>query len=333
MSKVILKNINKSFQNKVVLEDISLVVEEGDFVSILGPSGCGKSTLLNIIAGIIVCDSGEIFFDGNDVRNIPSKDRNAIIVFQDYALFPHMTVFDNIGYGMKIRKYNKEDISSKVLEILKIIDLLDKINSYPHELSGGQKQRVAIARALILQPKVLLLDEPFSGLDNNIKKSMKDFVMFITKKFNTTTLMVTHDKEEAFSMSNKVAIIAEKVIEQYDIPIYIYEKPINCNVARFLGYYNIFEGIASKGIFKWCFDDLKCDLTLEGRAYVVLNYREIKIDNKGHLGEIISKQYLGGYTKYIVKSKELNFIIELLDNGLEVGHMVNFTFENYIILL
>ena len=205
MSSVKLVNITKSFDEKIVLENINIDIKDGELVSLLGVSGCGKSTTLQLIAGLINPDSGDIIFNDKSVLNIPTGKREAVIVFQDYLLFPHMSVYENIEFGLKMKNINKKTRKDKVNELIKLVKLNGYENKYPSELSGGQKQRVAIARTLAINPKVLLLDEPFSNLDINLRNEMREFVLNLQKKLYITTILVTHDKEEALIMSDKIA--------------------------------------------------------------------------------------------------------------------------------
>ena len=224
MSSVKLININKSFDEKTVLENINIDIKDGEIVSLLGVSGCGKSTTLQLIAGLINPDSGDITFNDKSVLNIPTGKREAVIVFQDYLLFPHMSVYENIEFGLKVKNINKKIRKDKVDELIRLVKLNGYENKYPSELSGGQKQRVAIARTLAVNPKVLLLDEPFSNLDINLRNEMREFVLNLQKKLNITTILVTHDKEEALIMSDKIAVMVNGKIEQFDKPDILYQK-------------------------------------------------------------------------------------------------------------
>ena len=214
MSHVKLINLTKHFDKVEVLKNINLDIKEGEIVSLLGPSGCGKSTTLKIIAGILELDDGDILFDEKSVKNIPTGKRDASIVFQEYLLFPHMNVFENIEFGLKMKKVNKKDRKEKVEELIDLVKLRGYEDKYPSELSGGQQQRVAIARTLAINPKVLLLDEPFSNLDINLRNEMREFVLSLQKKLQITTILVTHDKEEALMMSDKIAVMLNGEIKQ-----------------------------------------------------------------------------------------------------------------------
>ena len=232
MKMLELKNVSKSFGSNVVLKDISLQIKTGEIVSILGPSGCGKTTLLNVILGLTDLTSGEIFFDGENLSNVSMKKRGFNIVFQDFAMFPNLNAYENIIYGLR-----NNPQASTVQEVRDLIDLLDlekHLNKRIDELSGGQKQRVAIARTLVMKPRLLLLDEPLSALDGMIKESIKARIKQIARQFNLTTVIVTHDPEEALSLSDKVLILNGGLISQYADPLSIVHKPANTFIKDFI---------------------------------------------------------------------------------------------------
>ena len=227
-----LKNVKKSYDGTVVLKNISLDIGEGEIVSILGPSGCGKTTLLNLILGIVDADGGRIIFNGEDLTDVPMEKRGFNIVFQDYALFPNLNVYQNITYGLR----NKPEISSKeeVEELIRLLGLEEHLTKRIGQLSGGQKQRVALARTMVMKPKILLLDEPLSALDGVIKESIKDRIRTIAKEYNLTTIIVTHDPEEALTLSDRVMIINDGEIAQFGRPEEIIERPENNFVKKFI---------------------------------------------------------------------------------------------------
>ena len=227
-----LKNVKKSYDGTVVLKDISLDIGEGEIVSILGPSGCGKTTLLNLILGIVDADGGRIIFNGEDLTDVLMEKRGFNIVFQDYALFPNLNVYQNITYGLR----NKPEISSKeeVEELIRLLGLEEHLTKRIGQLSGGQKQRVALARTMVMKPKILLLDEPLSALDGVIKESIKDRIRTIAKEYNLTTIIVTHDPEEALTLSDRVMIINDGEIAQFGRPEEIIERPENNFVKKFI---------------------------------------------------------------------------------------------------
>ena len=228
------KNLSKIYNKKTVLNNISFTVNDGEFLSILGPSGCGKTTLLKILIGIETLDSGEIIKNGKNINKLDPSKRNMGIVFQNYALFPNMTVLNNVMYALNIKLKNKKEAEEKSLDILKMLNMEEHLNKYPHELSGGQMQRVAIARTLALNPDIILFDEALSALDADNKLILKKELKEIQKKFNTTMIFITHDQEEAFSLSDRVMIMKEGNIEQIDTPHNIFNKPINDYVKSFV---------------------------------------------------------------------------------------------------
>ena len=252
MALINLKDIRVSYDGKVdILQKINLDIEKGQLVSLLGPSGCGKTTTLRVIAGFIEPKEGNFIFDGKDYTNVSVHKRNFGLVFQSYALFPHLNVFGNVAFGLKQRKVKKQDIKETVEKILEVVDLKDYSLRYPRELSGGQKQRVALARALVIKPGLLLLDEPLSNLDAKLRLKMRVEIRKIQQKLGITTIFVTHDQEECFSISDKVAVMNKGIVEQYDSPEKIYSYPKTEFVARFVGFEN-FINLKSKesGIFE-----------------------------------------------------------------------------------
>lgn len=252
MALISLKDLTVSYDNKTdILKNLNIDIEKGQLVSLLGPSGCGKTTTLRVIAGFIEAKSGHFMVDGKDYTNIPVYKRNFGLVFQSYALFPHLTVFDNVAFGLKLRKVNKENIKKDVMEILETVDLKGYENRYPKELSGGQRQRVALARALVIKPELLLLDEPLSNLDAKLRINMRVEIRRLQQKLGITTVFVTHDQEECFSISDKVAVMNGGIIEQYDTPEKIYAYPASEFVARFVGFENFIDlGKIEKNLYK-----------------------------------------------------------------------------------
>ena len=235
-------NIVKRFGNFVALRGISLDIRDGEFFTILGPSGCGKTTFLRSIAGFELVDEGKIFFDDEDVTYLPPHKRNTGMVFQNYALWPHMTVYDNIAYGLKVRKVPKEEIDRRVKEVLKMVHLEGMEKRTPHQLSGGQQQRVALARALVINPRVLLLDEPLSNLDAKLRLEMRAELKRLQKQLGITAIYVTHDQEEAMSISDRLAVMDIGVVKQVGTPEDIYNRPSDPFVANFIGQGTFIKG-------------------------------------------------------------------------------------------
>lgn len=229
-----IKNLTKVYNNKTVLNNISFEVNDGEFLSILGPSGCGKTTLLKILIGIETSTSGQIIKNKKDITNLDSSKRGMGIVFQNYALFPNMTVLENVMYALNLKLKDKSKAKEESLEMIKIVNMEEHINKYPHQLSGGQQQRVAIARTLALNPDIILFDEPMSALDADNRLTLRRELKSLQEKFKTTMIYITHDQEEAFSLSDRVMVMNDGNIEQIDVPNKIYNYPANDYVRNFV---------------------------------------------------------------------------------------------------
>ena len=236
-----LRGVYKSIYDHDILHDINLEVREGEFLTLLGPSGCGKTTLLRLISGFLEPTQGKIFIDQKDVSGLPPHQRHVHTVFQSYALFPHMSVFENVAFGLRCQKVSFNEIKARVDDVLKMVKLEKFIDRKPNQLSGGQQQRVAIARAAVNRPRVLLLDEPLSSLDYRLRKTMQIELKQLQRTLQITFIFVTHDQEEALSMSDRVVVMQEGCIEQIGTPREVYEEPQSLNVAKFIGEVNIFE--------------------------------------------------------------------------------------------
>lgn len=242
---ITIKDVSKAFGNFPAVNNVNLEIPTGDFVALLGPSGSGKTTLLRLIAGLEGLDTGGIFFNDKDYTYKTIKERNVGFVFQNYALFKHMTIFDNIAFGLKVRprktRPSKKEIADKVNELLKLVQLEQLANRYPSQLSGGQRQRIALARALAVEPEVLLLDEPFGALDAKVRQELRHWLREIHQRLNITTIFVTHDQEEALEMADTVVVMNQGKIEQIGSPEEVYQKPANAFVYSFLGRVNEFR--------------------------------------------------------------------------------------------
>lgn len=235
MASLILKNVKKRYDNNVIIDGVDLEVKDKEFLVLVGASGCGKSTILRMIAGLEDITDGEIFIGDRKVNKIPPKDRDIAFVFQSYALYPHMTVYDNIAFGLKMRKFPDELIHKKVIEAAETLDLLEYLERKPKQLSGGQRQRVALGRAIVREPKVFLMDEPLSNLDAKLRVQMRSEIKKLHEKLQTTFIYVTHDQTEALTMGDRIVVLDKGVIQQVDTPDNIYQNPQNTFVAGFVG--------------------------------------------------------------------------------------------------
>ncbi|MCC0634310.1 ABC transporter ATP-binding protein [Clostridioides sp. ZZV15-6388] len=339
MSSVKLINLCKSFNKIKVLNNMNLDIKEGEIVSLLGPSGCGKSTTLKLIAGILHPDYGDILLNNESVLDIPIGKRDTVIVFQDCLLFPHMTLYENIEFGLKMKKINKNIRQSKVNELINLVKLKGYENKYPNELSGGQQQRVAIARSLAINPKVLLLDEPFSNLDINLRNEMREFVLGLQKHLKITTVLVTHDKEEALMMSDRIAVMLNGEVKQFDKPDNLYENPKSKEVANIFGEKNYLIGNIRNGEFVNDIISIKLD-----------KYKNINIDNVelmipkesiilkainndvGREGIILRKRYAGDKIYYDVDIDGTVLKASSNNNLYEINEKVNVFIEQRKIL-
>jgi len=235
MADIRLQNLFKNYGNVQAVKDLSLEIIDGEFMVFVGPSGCGKTTTLRMIAGLEEINAGEIYLDDKLINNVPSKDRDMAMVFQDYALYPHMTVFDNIAFGLKMRGVKKQEIQTRVDRVAKNLGITDLLKRRPHALSGGERQRVALGRAIVRQPKVFLFDEPLSNLDAALRVQMREDLLQMYRALKTTFIYVTHDQIEAMTMASRIAVMDKGVLQQCDTPANVYRNPANLFVARFIG--------------------------------------------------------------------------------------------------
>lgn len=289
-------NVSKKFGNTVALDNVTLSINKGEIFAILGPSGCGKTTLLRIVAGLEIPDSGRILINGVDVTFEKPQKRRAVMVFQNWALWPHMTVFDNIAYGLKIMGLPKNEIAKKVKWVLELVKLEGLENRYPHQLSGGQQQRVALARALVVEPELLLLDEPLSNLDARLRIEMREELRSIIKKIGITAIYVTHDQEEAMVIADRIAIMNKGRVMQIGTPNEIFFKPKNLFVATFIGKANVLKGVLEK--------------VVENSVYVRVNDKIVKAVTPSNealaLGDIVAIVVRPQFIKFTCRKEEDN---------------------------
>ena len=257
---VLLSGISKSFDGKEVISQLDLTINNGEFLTLLGPSGCGKTTVLRLIAGLETVDAGHIMLDNQDITHVPAENRYVNTVFQSYALFPHMTVFENVAFGLRMQKTPAAEIAPRVTDALRMVQLEEIAQRKPHQLSGGQQQRVAIARAVVNKPRLLLLDESLSALDYKLRKQMQNELKALQRKLGITFVFVTHDQEEALTMSDRIVVMRNGVIEQDGTPREIYEEPKNLFVAGFIGEINRFDATVIERL-----DEQRVRASVEGR--------------------------------------------------------------------
>lgn len=271
MSSVVLKNLVKSYDGKKnIIDNINLEIKDKEFIVLVGSSGCGKSTILRLISGLEDITSGEILIDDKVVNNVHPKDRDIAFVFQSYALYPHMSVYDNIAFGLKMRKYDKKTIDAKVREVADSLNLTELLKRKPKQLSGGQRQRVALGRAIVRNPKVFLMDEPLSNLDANLRVHMRSEIKRLHQKLKTTFIYVTHDQTEALTMGDRIVVLDKGKIQQADTPEVIYNQPKNKFVAGFIGQMNFVDTVVQNGCFDIEGHRFKTDKNIQGEVTVAI---------------------------------------------------------------
>lgn len=302
------KNVIKKYGDNVVIPDLNLDIENGEFFTLLGPSGCGKTTFLRMIAGFNSIEGGEISFEDQVINDIPAHKRNIGMVFQNYAIFPHLTVKQNVEYGLKLRKPSKSEMEEKVSDILKVVQIEQFKDRLPERLSGGQQQRVALARAIVIHPSVLLMDEPLSNLDAKLRIEMRSAIREVQKEVGITTVYVTHDQEEALAISDRIAVMKDGVVQHVGTPKEIYTRPKNVFVSTFIGHSNLYKGTIQikdnetfvkfeKGyIVKM--DNLKSGINNGQKVVIAVRPEEFIISDKGLLTKVKTATFLGRYTNY-----------------------------------
>ena len=313
MSNILVKldKVSKKYNDKYIIKDLSLDVYEGEFLTLLGASGCGKTTILRMISGLEAVTSGRVYIDGIDVTDIDPTKRKVNTIFQNFALFPHMTVWDNINFGLKMKKIDKKEAVKRIKQAIKLVKLEGFEDRYPPQLSGGQQQRVAIARGIVMNHKVLLLDESLCSLDLKLKRQMQIELKKLQKKLGMTFIYVTHDQDEALTMSDRIVIINKGIIEQIDTPRNIYRKPKTAFVADFIGESNLIKGIISEIQDDYVITKIDNELKINKDNYqinetvkLIIRPEDIKITktktNNSIKGIITDEIYDGAMTKYII---------------------------------
>lgn len=303
MSYIHFENLNKFFGKNHVLKDINLTIEKGQLVTLLGPSGCGKSTLLRCLAGLEVVTSGKVLLDGNDITEVSPRDRGIGMVFQQYSLFPNLSVFQNVAFGLKMKKVHEAEIGSKVKQMLALVGLSEKIDQYPAQLSGGQQQRVALARAIVTEPKVLLLDEPLSAIDALLRRNLQIEIRRIQKELNITTVFVTHDQDEAMVMSDMIHLFNSGYIEQSGTALDLYSRPRTKFAASFIGNYNIFS---AEAFGKAANEQLDCKDVAIRPEIIHVNLQPVSFEDRYLLqGNIVHSISHGNIIRYGVKCGDI----------------------------
>ncbi|MCI9126298.1 MAG: ABC transporter ATP-binding protein [Eubacterium sp.] len=330
-----LKNLSKNFDDNQVLKGIDLNIYENEFLTLLGPSGCGKTTILRIIGGFEEPSHGQVLFNGKDIAKVPPYKREVNTVFQKYALFPFLNVYDNVAFGLNIKKTDKKEIEKKVIKMLELVGLKGFEKRDVTSLSGGQQQRVAIARALVNEPKVLLLDEPLGALDAKLRKGMQAELKKIQKEVGITFIFVTHDQEEALSMSDTIVVMNDGVIQQIGTPMDIYNEPENRFVATFIGESNIIEGVMPKDCMV-IFDDVEWECVDKGfkeneEIEVVLRPEDMDVvapEDGKVCGTIVSKVFMGVHYEYLVETNMRKYKVHTTEN-IKTGTEVGLTIDPY----
>jgi iron(III) transport system ATP-binding protein len=329
VAKISISRLTKAFDQQIILNNLSLEIADGSFFTLLGPSGCGKTTLLRCIAGFNEPDAGRILFDADDMTSVPVHQRDIGMVFQDYALFPDKTVFENVAYGLRARKINTAEVERRVREVLDKVDLQALEQRHPAQLSGGQRQRVALARALVIKPRVLLMDEPLSNLDAKLRLSMRQMIRSLQREEKITTVFVTHDQEEALAMSDMIAVMQKGSIAQMGVPEALYAEPLSEYVADFIGSANVFPvQLLRDGVVRWSDQTLSVDTRPIGnqkvpcklvlRPEAVILSRERFLDGQCVPVKVVQRQYLGAKTSYRVAFMESHFIN--VDSTYDLSH-------------
>ena len=305
MSYLSIRNLHKSYGATSIFSDINCEIEKGEFVTLLGPSGCGKSTLLRCIAGLTEVDGGQILLDGQDLMPLSPQKRGIGMVFQSYALFPNMTVQQNVAFGLRMQKVGKDETAQRVEEVLRLVELHDYAARYPHQLSGGQCQRVALARSLVTRPRLLLLDEPLSALDARIRKHLREQIRAIQQELGLTTIFVTHDQEEALTMSDRIFLMnAGKIVQSGDAES-LYTAPVDAFAAGFIGNYNLLDADAASRL-----------LLRPVHQRIAIRPESIRLEDSGAIAaEVLGHSLLGNVIRYRVQANGVELLVDVLNRS------------------
>ncbi|HZK56656.1 MAG TPA: ABC transporter ATP-binding protein [Desulfosporosinus sp.] len=327
MPKIMLKNLTKTYKEETAIDNISMEIENRELMALVGHSGCGKTTMLRLISGLIHPDKGSIWIDGFDVTQTKAEKRDVVMVFQENLLFPHLTVAENIAFGLRMQRSPRKKRIEKTRELLDLMQLPDLEKRYPSQLSGGQQQRVALARALALEPKVLLLDEPLSNLDPKLRDDLRDLILKLHKEFRMTSILVTHDRDEAMMMADRIAVMYYGKLLQLDKPINIYNKPVSREVASLFGQCNFIPGSLNDGVFQTGgYRFTVPALKRGGRVEACVRSEHIKIVRPGNdrlIGVVTEKKFVGGQSILKVAVGSLIFVARGSNYfDLEIGNQV-----------
>jgi multiple sugar transport system ATP-binding protein len=332
MAKVRLLSLKKIYEKNVVgVEDINLEIEDKEFCVLVGPSGCGKSTTLRLIAGLEAPTEGEIYIGDKEVSNVPPKDRNIAMVFQDYALYPHMTVYDNMAFALKLRKYPKVDVKKRVLYAAGILGIEELLSRKPRALSGGQRQRVAVGRAIVRNPLVFLFDEPLSNLDAKLRVEMRTEVKKLQRRLSATTIYVTHDQVEAMTMGDKIVILNKGKIQQIGTSEMLYDHPINYFVAGFIGTppMNFIEGAVENSIFSSKSGDIKIPVeNVRGKVTMGVRSEDVVIDSNGRIkAKVDLVEALGNESLLHLSVGDIPIVMRVYESPPHSGEVINIDFK------
>ncbi|MBK3445334.1 MULTISPECIES: ABC transporter ATP-binding protein [Pseudomonas] len=310
MSFVSVQHLQKGYTGTPVFSDINCEIAKGEFVTLLGPSGCGKSTLLRCIAGLTPVDSGQILLDGQDIVPLSPQKRQIGMVFQSYALFPNMTVEQNVAFGLRMQKVNADDSHKRVQEVLQLVELKDLAGRYPHQMSGGQCQRVALARSLVTRPRLLLLDEPLSALDARIRKHLREQIRQIQRELGLTTIFVTHDQEEALTMSDRIFLMNQGKIVQSGDAETLYTAPVDAFAAGFIGNYNLLDADKATQLLQ---------RPISGR--IAIRPEAIELSRSGELDALVrSHSLLGNVIRYRIEARGVELVVDVLNRSADDLH-------------
>lgn len=334
MARLVLEGIVKHLGGKPVVNNLNLEVASGELISFLGASGCGKTTTLRLISGFLTADAGRILLDDKEIGHLPPERRPTAMVFQHYALWPHMRVFDNIAFGLQLRKLSKQAIRERVLNVLKLVDLEQYERVYPGQLSGGQQQRVALARALVLEPKLLLLDEPLSNLDAKLRVQLREEIRELQRRVGITTIFVTHDQDEAQSISDRVAVMEAGRLEQYAGPRLLYQEPETLYVAGFIGAMNMYRGAVKAQVIELEGASVPClqaPAQVEGTVDIAVRPEDVVVNSEEGVSVEVYQRIPRGHYQEIVLDAPFGRLRAFSPNSVEIEDQTRVGFRQVLV--